>query len=253
MAKKQRPAETTRQRKKNKGRYSERSRTNRLGSFCLILQALISIIFMIVVILLDMLPMNYLALVAMVLVFLWCIAFTTQAVRKRSGGAGKLYSLVMICVLTIGTYNIAEANNMLSLITGGNVRVDKMAVAVLDEDSAQTIEDAIDYNFGIQLQQGGDNIQTAVTNLQEELDTTLEVTECDSVQDQARALTNGEVQAIIYNEAYTELMDDAVEGFSDNTRIIYEMSIQTELDLGVGTEDSLTKAVSYTHLTLPTN
>ena len=58
---------------------------------------------------------------------------------------------------------------MLSLITGGNVRVDKMAVAVLDEDSAQTIEDAIDYNFGIQLQQGGDNIQTAVTNLQEEL------------------------------------------------------------------------------------
>lgn len=241
MAKKQRPAETTRQRKKNKGRYSERSRTNRLGSFCLILQALISIIFMIVVILLDMLPMNYLALVAMVLVFLWCIAFTTQAVRKRSGGAGKLYSLVMICVLTIGTYNIAEANNMLSLITGGNVRVDKMAVAVLDEDSAQTIEDAIDYNFGIQLQQGGDNIQTAVTNLQEELDTTLEVTECDSVQDQARALTNGEVQAIIYNEAYTELMDDAVEGFSDNTRIIYEMSIQTELDLGVGTEDSLTK------------
>ena len=36
-------------------------------------------------------------------------------------------------------------------------------------------------------------------------------------------------------------MDDAVEGFSDNTRIIYEMSIQTELDLGVGTEDSLTK------------
>lgn len=241
MAKKQRPAEAARRRNRNTERYSERSRTNRLGAICLTLQALISVVFMIVVMLLDMLPMNYLVLVAMVLVFLWCIAFTTQAVRKRKGGAGKLYSLAMICILTIGTYNIAEANNMLSMITGGNVRVDKMAVAVLSDDPAETIEDAMSYNFGIQFQQGGDNIQTAVTNLQEELGTTLEVTECDSVQDQARSLTNGGVQAIIYNEAYTELMEDAVEGFSDNTRIIYEMSIQTELDLGVGTEDSLTK------------
>ena len=241
MAKKQRPAEAARRRNRNTERYSERSRTNRLGAICLTLQALISVVFMIVVMLLDMLPMNYLVLVAMVLVFLWCIAFTTQAVRKRKGGAGKLYSLAMICILTIGTYNIAEANNMLSMITGGNVRVDKMAVAVLSDDPAETIEDAMSYNFGIQFQQGGDNIQTAVTNLQEELGTTLEVTECDSVQDQARSLTNGGVQAIIYNEAYTELMDEAVEGFSDNTRIIYEMSIQTELDLGVGTEDSLTK------------
>ena len=221
-------------------RQSGRTRSNRLGSFCLMLQALISIIFMIVVVLLDMLPGNYLALVAMILVFLWCIAFTSQAVRKKRGTAGKIYSLVMVCVLAFGTYNIAEANNMLSMITGGNTRVDKMAVAVLADNPAETIEDAIDYDFGVQFQQGGDNIQTAVTNLQEELGTTLNVTECESVQDQAQALMDGEVDAVIYNEAYTELMDDAVEGFSDNSRIIYEMSIETELDLGGGSDSSLT-------------
>ena len=220
-------------------RQSERSATNRFGTFCLILQALISVAFMIVLILLDMLPSNYLALVAAVLFFLWCIAFTSQAVRKKRGTAGKVYSLLMAVVLTLGTYNIAEANNMLSLITGGNTRIDKMAVAVRADDPAETIEDAIDYNFGVQFQQGGDNIQTAVTNLQEELGTTLNVTECASVQEQAQQLTEGRVAAIIYNEAYTELMNDAVEGFSDNTKIIYEMSIKTELDLG-GTDDSLT-------------
>ena len=221
-------------------RQSGRTRSNRLGSFCLMLQALISIIFMIVVVLLDMLPGNYLALVAMILVFLWCIAFTSQAVRKKRGTAGKIYSLLMVCVLAFGTYNIAEANNMLSMITGGNTRVDKMAVAVLADDPAETIEDAADYNFGVQFEQGGDNIQTAVTNLQEELGTTLNVTECDSVQAQAHALMNGDVDAIIYNEAYTELMDDAAEGFSDSIRIIYEMSIKTELDLGGGSDASLT-------------
>ena len=222
-----------------KKRQSERSRTNRFGNFCLILQALISIAFMIVVILLDMLPANYLVLVAMILFFLWCITFTSQAVRKKKGIAGKVYSLIMVCVLTLGTYNIAEANNMLSLITGGNTRVDKMAVAVRAEDSAETIEDTVSYNFGVQFQQGGDNIQTAVTNLQEELGTTLSITECDSVQDQAQMLVDGEIDAIIYNEAYTELMNDAVEGFSNNTRIIYEMAIETELNLG-GSDASLT-------------
>ena len=221
-------------------RQSARSSTNRFGSFCLVLQALVSVIFMIVVVLLDMLPLNYLALVAMILVFLWCIAFTSQAVRKKKGIAGKIYSLVLVCVLALGTFNIAEANNMLSMITGGNVRVDKMAVAVRADDPAETIEDAMDYNFGVQFQQGGDNIQTAVTKLQEELGTTLEVTECDSVQDQAQALINGQVDAIIYNEAYTELMEGSVDDFTHNTKIIYEMSIETKLDLGIGTDSSLT-------------
>ena len=196
---------------------------------------------MIVVMLLNMLPLNYLALVAAALFFLWCIAFTTQAVRKKKGIGGKIFSLLLTCVLVIGAYNIAEANNMLALITGGNTRVDKMAVAVVKEDPAETIEDTVDYNFGVQFQQGGDNIQTAVTNLQEELGTDLTLTECDSVQDQAQELIDGNVGAIIYNEAYTELMDDAVEGFSDNVKIIYEMDIKTELNLGGGTDDTLTK------------
>ena len=241
MAKRRRMAEAAARNGKNTIRNSGRTATNRFGSFCLVIQAAVSIIFMIVVMLLNMLPLNYLALVAAALFFLWCIAFTTQAVRKKKGIGGKIFSLLLTCVLVIGAYNIAEANNMLALITGGNTRVDKMAVAVVKEDPAETIEDTVDYNFGVQFQQGGDNIQTAVTNLQEELGTDLTLTECDSVQDQAQELIDGNVGAIIYNEAYTELMDDAVEGFSDNVKIIYEMDIKTELNLGGGNDDTLTK------------
>ncbi len=221
-------------------KQSIRSSTNRFGSFCLILQALISVIFMIVIVLLDMLPLSYLALAAMALIFLWCIAFMSQAVRKKRGIAGKIYSLILVFILALGAFNIAEANNMLAMITGGNVQVDKMVVAVLADDPAETIEDAADYNFGVQFQQGSENVQTAVTNLQEELGTILEATEYDSVQEQAQALMNEEVDAIIYNEAYTELMEDAAEGFSDGIKIIYEMSIETELSLSTGTDSSLT-------------
>ena len=67
---------------------------NRFGNFCLILQALISVAFMGVVILLNMLPMRYLVLVGLVLLFLWCITLTSQALRRRRGVIGKAYSLL---------------------------------------------------------------------------------------------------------------------------------------------------------------
>ena len=226
------------------GRHVQRRGKNRSGTFFLWLQAIASVILMIVILMLNMLPVKYLALAAMILFFLWCITFTTQAVRRKRGTSGKVYSFLITCVLLVGTYYIAETNNMIASITGGNTRVDKMAVAVMEDNPAETIEDAMGYNFGVQFQQGGDNIQTAVTGLQEELGTDLTVTECESVQDQASELFAGNVDAIIYNEAYTELMDEAVEGFSDNTRIIYEMDIRTELNLGgSGSDDSLTKEV----------
>ena len=241
MAKRTRMADDAGRRKNKAGRYAQRRNKNRSGSFFLWFQAIASVLLMIVILMLNMLPVKYLAMAALILLFLWCITFTSQALRKRKGTSGKVYSFLITCVLLIGTYYIAETNNMIAAITGGNTRVDKMAVAVMADDYAETIEDAADYSFGVQFRQGGDNIQTAVTELQEELGTDLTVTECDSVQDQAAELFAGNVDAIIYNEAYTELMDDAVEGFSDNTRIIYEMDIRTEIKLGGGSDDTLTK------------
>ena len=53
---------------------------------------------------------------------------------------------------------------------------------------------------------------------------------------------SGEVQAIIYNQSYTELMDEAVEGYSDQIKILYRHEIETKLDFGGSEEDdSLTK------------
>ena len=243
MGKRTKAAGDARQRTNRRGRYvrKEKEDRNRSGSFFLWLQAIVSILLMLVLLMLNMLPLKYLALAALVLLFLWCITFTSQAMRKKKGTSGKVYSFLITCVLLVGTYYIAETNNMIAAITGGSTRVDKMAVAVMDYNTAETIEDAADYNFGVQFRQGGENIQTAVTNLEKELGTELTVTECSSVQDQAAELFAGNVDAIIYNEAYTELMDDAVEGFSDNTRIIYEMDIKTEITLGGGKDDTLTK------------
>lgn len=241
MSKKSRSASAAGQRTKNTGRYSGRSEHNRFGMFCIILQTVISLAFMGVVVLLDILPMRYLAMVGLILFFLWCITFTSQMARKKKGILGKVFSLLMVCVLSFGTFYVAKTNNVLALITGGNYQINKMVVAVRADNSAEVLEDAMDYSFGVQFERGGDNMQAAVTDIQDELGTEINTVECDSVQSQAQNLLDGEVDAIIYNEAYTELMDGAVNGYSNDIRIIYEMSIRVELDFGSSSGSSLTK------------
>ena len=158
MSKKQKPTGNTGRKNQIKGKYAERSRKNGFGKFCLILQVIMSAAFMGVLVLLDMLPLKYLALAALILFFLWCITFTTQAVRKKKGVTGKVYSILLIAVLAVGTYYIAKTNDMIAAITSGGSKVDKMVVAVLKDDPAETLEDASDYEFGVQFNTGAENM-----------------------------------------------------------------------------------------------
>ncbi len=171
MSKKSRTADRAGRRPKNTRRNSVRSERNRFGMFCIILQTVISLAFMGVVVLLDMLPMRYLAMIGLILFFLWCITFTSQMVRRKKGTLGKLFSLLMVCVLSFGTFYVARANNIIAMITGGNYQIDRMVVAVRSDDAAEVLEDTMDYSFGVQFERGGDNMQAAVTDIQEELGT----------------------------------------------------------------------------------
>ena len=216
MAKRKGSAGNSARRKKSTNKYSRRSGSNKLGTLCIILQTIASIALMAVLYLLGMIPDKYLILVAAILFFLWCVTLNSQAARRKRGTLGKVFSLLMAVVMFTGSYYVAQANNMIGKITGSNYKVDKMVVAVRADDSAETIEDAADYTYGVQFEKGADNIQTAVTDIEKQIGVdTIEVKEYDSVQDQAQALIDGDCDAIIYNSAYTSLMEEAVDGYKD--------------------------------------
>ena len=242
MSKKRRAAVRAERMNRNTIRASRRSNRNRLGMFCLILQTILSLAFMVVVLFLDMLPMRYLAMIALILFFLWCITLNSQVARRKRGTIGKVFSLFVVCFLSIGTYYIAKTNDVIGMITGGSFRVDNMVVAVLADDPAEGIEDAADYTFGIQLERGAENMQAAITDIQDELGSDINTVEYDSIQEQAQALHDGEVDAIIYNEAYTDILEEGFEGYKDSVKIIYTHEIRVEMNFGGNaSDDSLTK------------
>ena len=236
MERQRKTAKNTSHNRRGRVKESKRSKRNRFGTVCIVIQTIASIALMIVLNLLGMIPLKYLILVAVLLFFFWCITLNSQVARRKKGTFGKVFSLLLTFCLFIGSYYVAEANDMISRITGGNYKVDKMIVAVRADDPAETLEDAADYTFGVQFSKGSDNMQ-------KQIGSEIQTTECDSVQTQAQQLLDEEVDAIIYNGAYTSLMEENVTDFSKKIKILYTFDIRVQLDFGNSgaTDDSITK------------
>ena len=219
MERQRKTAKNTSHNRRGRVKESKTSKRNRFGTVCIVIQTIASIALMIVLNLLGMIPLKYLILVAVLLFFFWCITLNSQVARRKKGTFGKVFSLLLTFCLFIGSYYVAEANDMISRITGGNYKVDKMIVAV------------------------SDNMQAAVSDIQKQIGSEIQTTECDSVQTQAQQLLDEEVDAIIYNGAYTSLMEENVTDFSKKIKILYTFDIRVQLDFGNSgaTDDSITK------------
>lgn len=193
------------------------------------IQLAVTLVFIAALFVLNMLPMKYLGAAAGILLVFWLIPLIGQLVSKKKAIAGKVFSIFMSVVLALGSYYIFKTNGTVEDITGGNTKVDKMVVAVLADDPAETIQDAADYSFGVQYAMKGDDVKSTVEAINKELGNDISTTEYKSLNEQAEALRDGQVQAIVYNDAYTGVLEEAYEGYSDEVKIIYSHEITSTL------------------------
>lgn len=193
------------------------------------IQIAATLVFIAALFVLNMLPVKYLAAAGGILLVVWLILLIGQLVSKKKAIAGKVFSVFMSIVLALGSYYIFKTNGTVEKITGGNTKVDKMVVAVPAQDAAETIQDAAGYSFGVQYAMKGDDVKSTVEAINKELGKDISTTEYKSLNEQAEALRDGEVQAIVYNDAYTGVLEEAYESYSDEVKIIYSHKITSTL------------------------
>ena len=194
------------------------------------IQAVISIVFLVALFRLNMFPGLFVAVIGFVLAACLGIILASQFFSKKNAISGKVLSVVISILLLIASYYLFRVNSAIGEISGGEYKLDNMVVAVMAEDSAEKIQDAKEYRFGVQYQMKGEQIKETVDAINEELGTEIEVVEYESLAEQAEALHNGEVEAIIYNEGYSGILEEAYEGYSSDTKIIFSHSIKNALE-----------------------
>lgn len=214
-------------RRKSKRADNKLSRTT--GLLLTMIELIASIVFVVSLLFLNMLPEKYLAVLSGVLLVIYLLLLLSELKAKKYGIASKIISVLMSAVLVFGTYYVTKANGTIEEISGGDKKVDKMVVAVLADNPAEVIEDAADYSFGVQYAMKGDEVRGTISEINSKLNVEIALAEYDSLSEQAAALHDGEVDAIIYNDAYTAILEEAFEGYSDKVKIIYSHEVETEI------------------------
>lgn len=233
--------------KKNGNRKNARRRgrakPHKVGLTLVTIQAIVSMLCVGMLYIIGIVPTKYMIVISVILLLLFGITLFTQLNRKKKAIGGKLLSIILIAAISFGTFYIGKANGALNKITGGNYKIDNMVVAVLKEDSAKDIKDTSGYTFGVQYKMGKADMQTAIQMVSDELGEEIKVVEFEDLHAEAEALHDQEVDAIIYNEGYTDTLCESFIGYKKNVRIIYEHKIKKELS-GMSVDTSIQEPFS---------
>lgn len=224
---------THRHSKKHKGKqYAAKVNVfekNLAGKLIVLLQLLLTVVFTAVIWNSGMVPGTYIAVLFVVLLVLFGVMFGLQFVKNKLYILGIVLSVLISIVLGIATFYVYRADKMLADVGGATYKTDNMIVVVRKDDSAENILDAKDYKFGTQTTLDQENNQLMLDDIEKVIGQAPDLEEFESVQEVGQALLDGEIGAAVYNEAFTGIIEDAIEGYSDQVRILYQYGVETEI------------------------
>lgn len=211
------------------GKNGRAVKRNLPGKLITLVQLLMTVIFVALLWNSGLVPGRYLAALAIVLFVLFGVMFGLQFLRSKIYILGIVLSLLISIGLGFGSYYLSRTNQMLADVGGATYKTDNMIVVVRADDAAENILDAKDYKYGIQTSLDQENNQKMMDDIESVLGQAPDVDEYVTVQQEAQALLNGEIGAAIYNEAFTGIIEDEIEGYSDQVKILYQYGIETEI------------------------
>lgn len=222
---------STRGKKKRRGRKTNTAIHRKIGVILAAVLLLAILVFLSSIFKLNMLPATYTAIVVAVLAILWLVLTANQILARKRATVGKCICVVLTICLSTGSFYLFKTNSMISSITNNSgLKIDEMAVVVRVDDSAEVIEDTKGYDFGVQYLLQGEDVEEMVTHINEVLGTRISTVEHDSVAEQAAALLEGDVDAIIYNEAYSSIVEEEIPEYPNLVKVIHVYEIHTEIE-----------------------
>lgn len=192
----------------------------------------------------GMIPMKYLAAVGIVLLVLLAVSFGVQFVKNKAYIAGIVISVITSLLALFAVFWLLKTDNAMRKVGGATYKTDNMIVVVKKEDTATELKNAENYRFGKQTAADQDNTQLMIQKINETVGREINVAEYGTVQELGQALLNGEVEAAIYNQAFESILDELIEGYSDQVKVLYQYGIDTKLQVEEPEEEQTVEPMS---------
>ena len=209
--------------------HKRKRNKNMAGKLITILQLILSAGLLILVWNSGMVPGLYLALLGGGLLLLFAVTFCLQYVKSKVKFAGMVISILISIGLAVGIVCFLRIQQTMADVGGATYKTDNMIVVVKASDPAESILDAANYRFGYQTSVDQENNDKMLDDVQTVAGRELKLSEYDTVTELANGLLSGQIEAAIYNEAFDGIIEESIEDYKDQVKILYQYGIETEI------------------------
>lgn len=215
-------------------RPRKRTGADHFGLFTLFLLLAASLALYIRLMATGMLSNLYLIILMMVLIVLNAVSVIVQLPLRRNK-AGKLImgivSLLLSGAMLYGVVAVNSVQSALSKIVGKITETEITEVRVMNDNPATSMGDTKGYTFGYIADADTKNTQSILDEISKSFGT-IKSKGYDSMTALADALYDDEVDAILINQGYVDLLTekDGYTDFRDQTRVLYTYTTTHEVD-----------------------
>ena len=194
------------------------------GAVITIIVIMLSVVFMGLLAMTKMIPTIYMLIIGIVLAviaaIIWLLVWHTRYTGRFIGGT--VLAVIMIVILAFGGFYINKTRSAISNISGETTEVTQMAVYVMSDDAADSVEATAGYTYGILSSLDRENTDGAVAHLNSQFGTEVQTKEYAGLTELADGILNGEVNAMLLNSGYLSVYED-MDGYTDFSTKIKEV------------------------------
>ena len=187
---------------------------------------------------LKMLPHSWLAaiigvfavLLIVTALLMWPKSRKTESAVSLRRILGWILSLVIIVVGVVGNLALLKAYQTINSVTGQTVS-SVVGIYVMQDDPAQSMDDADDYTFGFTNSYDAEAIRKTIDEIRDQLGADVKLQEFDTAFAMVDALYEGEVEAVLLSSAYIGVLEsiEAYQNFSTETRILLDHTVSIDV------------------------
>lgn len=214
----------------NREEHHSKKKRNNTGKIIAIIQLIVSLGIFVVLWNNGMLPDKYMILAGIFLFLSLLLTFAMQFGHWIVRYSGMMVSFVLSVILIIGIVYIRKVDTVMTNVGSATYKTDNMVVVVKVESSIQNLYEAKNCRFGYQTAVDQENNDLMLEKVQYLVGREIKLVEFGSVEEEAQALLDGRIEAAIYNEAFIGIIEELIEDYSNQVRILYQYGIDTELE-----------------------
>lgn len=198
-----------------------------IGKLVLLLNVAMALVLVVGLISTKMLPGKFLAVIiaflALISILIGCLVRKPKYVVRY--GLGLFIAILMCLLYGFGASYVFKGLNTAKSITTVRTETAAVGIYVLADDQRNYGENAGTYTYGILREQDRENTDEAIAQIEQEYGVTLKTNEYDGLSQLIDGLFDTQVDAIIMNSAYLDLLSD-MEGYESAADRLREVQVQ---------------------------